>query len=150
MANKFYVYEDDAGNQHALQSDDALIALTDDIVKTYTGTLSTVGAATVPTAYDTFDDIDAAFPGILAKPSSIQVRGLNLQASASFGSAFLPVMKTRVVLAGTDLSGGDFQLTIENLTAAGAPTPFPAALAGITGDITAVLTGYRGESRQSN
>lgn len=152
MAQKFYLYSPDvASNPDSSEPDPYIISAEESVMALYDSVIFKWSAgsttqATAPTAYDTVDLAVAASANAIVVPG-LSPRGVTVDVDG-FGSAFLPILSSKGVIASGHLNGDEWSATLHSHTLYGL-TPFPST--PITeGALTASISGYRNESRNSN
>lgn len=80
MANKFYVYQDDDGDNYAIQADEDLMGLYGDVT-----------GASSPTAYADLAALQTAHPGVNLLTAGVNPRSVTLQVQG-FASNSIPLL----------------------------------------------------------
>lgn len=154
MANKYYIYEDECQNTHAILAEENVMALYSSIVKTKNTGAAGAQAAAQPQAFDSLEELQVEDNNAFLKPSGLTVRSLKLNIPG-FGSAIMPVLKNGPVFAnygeGPGAYLGDFAITLQELeilavTQGAWDNDLPIS-ASTEGDLSVVCTGFEGEKR---
>lgn len=144
MANQWYQYRTEDGGSFYIQAEENVVALYEDIVKTYDESSAVAATAPTPESEEPADEDKL--------PSSIQVRRLNLQIPG-FGQGILPVFSNIATNGSAGINGQDWAATLQvhGLCEASDPeSPLFPVDVSTEGDLTVQCIGFAGERRLSN